>query len=401
MDFLERFNNKFGTWYEGLFGGDAGELRPKDVLRKITAAMEDHRKEGFDSKIYVPNKYVLELAVDDPEERDYLLSFLDEEELVSVLKRFMAQNHYHTRGPLDFTIAELPEAERGPGREKLRVKARFEKGEPAVEAQSPAPGPSPVPMGVGAWHAKPVQEAGVGDDLPTVGGIDFADDEPGTVPAIAWAALAVTAPDGRKSHFSLTRPAITIGRSRNAANDLVLDSDGMASKSHARIERERDGRFTLYDLGSTNGVKVNGARIDGNRALQGGDEILIGATLLTFQQAGDSVPAPPLLGVGGQVPAPRRARLVTPDGQEHVLASETLIGRAVTSDIVLPESGVATKHARIIAPDAATYYIEPLSDEQDTLLNGHKVVPGRRTLLADGDELTLGRAALRFVGGIR
>ena len=126
MDFFERFNSKFGNWYEGLFGGDAGELRPKDVLRKIIAAMEDHRKEGFDSKIYVPNKYVLELALDDPEERDYLLSFLDEEELVSVLQRFMAQNHYHARGPLDFTIAEVPEAERDARREKLRVKVRFE-----------------------------------------------------------------------------------------------------------------------------------------------------------------------------------------------------------------------------------------------------------------------------------
>ena len=156
MDFLERFNSKFGNWYEGLFGGDAGELRPKDVLRKITAAMEDHRKEGFDSKIYVPNKYVLELAVDDPEERDYLLSFLDEEELVSVLTRFMAQNHYHTRGPLDFTIAELPEAERGPGREKLRVKVRFEKGqEPQlVEAQQNAPGPSPFPKGGGVAEGR-------------------------------------------------------------------------------------------------------------------------------------------------------------------------------------------------------------------------------------------------------
>ncbi len=109
MDIFERFNSKFGKWYEGLFGGDAGELRPKDVLRKIIAAMEDHRKEGFDSKIYVPNKYILELAVDDPEEREYLLSFLDEEELVAVLQKFMAQNGYQTRGPLDFTIAEVPE----------------------------------------------------------------------------------------------------------------------------------------------------------------------------------------------------------------------------------------------------------------------------------------------------
>ena len=401
MDFLERFNSKFGNWYEGLFGGDAGELRPKDVLRKITAAMEDHRKEGFDNKVYVPNKYVLELAVDDPEERDYLLSFLDEEELVSVLKRFMAQNHYHTRGPLDFTIADISEAERGAGREKLRVKVRFEKGH---EAPPAAPDASPVSTGEGAWHAKPAQEVRLGadpDDLPTVAGMDFDEDEPGTVPAIAWAALAITASDGRKSHFSLTRPETSIGRSRNAGNDLVLDSDGMASKTHARIERERDGHFTLYDLGSTNGVKVNGARVEGNRLLRDGDEILIGATKLTFQQAGDAErPSPPEVDAGGGN-APRRGRLVTPDGQEHVLASETLIGRAVTSDIVLQDLSVATKHARIVAPDAATYYLESLAVEQETLHNGRPAPPGRRTLLADGDEVTLGRVALRFVGGLR
>ena len=156
MDIFERFNSKFGKWYEGLFGGDAGELRPKDVLRKIIGAMEDGRKEGFDGKVYVPNKYILELAVDDVEEREYLLSFLDEEELVAVLQRFMAQNGYKTRGPLDFTIAEVPEPEREAGREKLRVRVRYEKAEkespPAPnnggvrgDVAGAVPGPVPVP----------------------------------------------------------------------------------------------------------------------------------------------------------------------------------------------------------------------------------------------------------------
>ena len=75
------------------------------------------------------------------------------------------------------------------------------------------------------------------------------------------------------------------------------------------------------------------------------------------------------------------------------------MGRAVTSDIVLPDPGVATKHARIVAPDAGTYYLEPLAEELDTLLNGRPLTPGRRVLLADGDELTLGRVTLRFLGG--
>ena len=408
MDIIERFNSKFGKWYEGLFGGDAGELRPKDVLRKIIGAMEDHRKEGFDSKVYVPNKYILELAVDDPEERDYLLSFLDEEELVVVLQKFMAQNGYKTRGPLDFTIAEVPEADREARHEKLRVRVRYEKGEKAPLAPNP-PAPFPVkeggvgreslpfPPGEGSALAPGVGPPGVGsDDLPTVAGFD-PDDEPGTVPAVAWASLAVTAPDGRRSHVSLTKPAFQIGRSRNGGNDLVLDADGMASKSHARLERERDGSWTLYDLGSTNGVKVGGVRVDGNRVLHDGDEITVGGTKLVFSQADPraaDAPASPV------PPAPiRRARLVAPDGEAHVLASETLIGRAVTSDIILPDSSVATKHARVIAPDAATYLLEDLGSDEGTTINGRALPPGRRQPLADGDELAFGDAKLRFAGG--
>ena len=392
MDIFERFNSKFGKWYEGLFGGDAGELRPKDVLRKIIGAMEDHRKEGFDSKIYVPNKYILELAVDDPEEREYLLSFLDEEELVVVLQKFMAQNGYKTRGPLDFTIAEVPEAERESRREKLRVRVRYEKGEMAPKA---APTSSPLPG----------RTVLAEDDLPTVAGFD-PDEEPGTVPAVAWASLAVTAPDGRRSHISLTKPTFQIGRSRNGGNDLVLDADGMASKAHARLERERDGSWTLYDLGSTNGVKVGGLRVDSNRVLHDGDEVTVGGTKLVFSRADTrAADAPfaaalPSAAASPSATAPmRRARLIGLDGEAHVLASETLIGQAVTCDIILSDPSVATKHARVIAPDATTYLLEDLSGGGDTTVNGRALPQGRRLPLSDGDVLRFGDAELRFVGG--
>jgi pSer/pThr/pTyr-binding forkhead associated (FHA) protein len=388
MDVFERFNSKFGKWYEGLFGGEAGELRPKDVLRKIIAAMEDHRKEGFDSKIYVPNKYILELAVDDPEERDYLLSFLDEEELVAVLQKFMAQNNYKTRGPLDFTIAEVPEAEREARTEKLRVKVRYEKGEKEV-----------VPVGA-SLVAPASPSVAATDDLPTVAGFDWDEDESSTVPAVAWASLAVTAPDGRHSHVSLTKPMFQIGRSRNADNDLVLDTDGMASKAHARLERERDGSWTLYDLGSTNGLKVGGVKVDGNRSLHDGDEIMLGATQLVFQQTDQWTSRDSELPASSPPAGPmRRARLLSTDGESYVLASETLIGRAVTSDIVLPDPSVATKHARVIAPDAATYLLEDLGGASGTLVNGRALPPGRRQPLEDGDILRFGQAEMHFVGG--
>lgn len=404
MDMFERFNTKFGKWYEGLFSGAGAELRPKDVLRKITQAMEDSRKEGFDGKVYVPNKYVLELAVDDPEERDYLLSFLDEDELVSVLQRFMTQNHYHARGPLDFTIADAPDAPAGVRREKLRVKVRFEKGEMPVAPAAPEPVRSAAPIlsarqtdarGMEAGHPERLTPADT-DDLPTVAGA-FAEQEPGTVPAVAWASLAVTAPDGRKSHFSLTKPAVQIGRGRNAGNDLVLDSDGKVSKTHARLEREPDGHWTLYDTGSTNGIAVGAARVIGNRVLRDGDSVTIGATTLAFHENNVDDDA---LGDGEGTAPLRRARLVTPDGTAHVLASETLLGRAVTSDIVLADPSVSSRHARIIAPDASTYHVEDLGSTHGTWLNGRMIAPHERVRLAAGDTLRLGETDLQFQGSI-
>jgi len=395
MDIFERFNSKFGKWYEGLFGSDGGELRPKDVLRKIIAAMEDNRKEGFDSKIYVPNKYILELAVADPEEREYLLSFLDEEELVVVLQKFMAQNSYKTRGPLDFTIAEVPEDEREARQEKLRVKVRFEKGEKEA-APRPNSGGSDKEERAGASPAPT-------EDLPTVAGIAFHDEEDdSTVPAVAWASLALTGPDGRKSIFSLTKPVVQIGRSRNAANDLILDTDGMVSKGHARLERERDGSWTLYDLGSTNGVRVNGSRIDGNRVVRDGNEIGIGETVLLFRQAevvgSEAWPMDASAPVASALPA-RRASLTGSDGEVHVLASETLIGRAVTSDIVLTDPSVATKHARIIAPSGNSCTLEDLGNDNGTRVNDRLLPTGRRLPLTDGDTLLFGSCEMHFSAG--
>jgi len=414
MDLLERFSSKFGTWYEGLFGSEGGELRPKDVLRKIITAMEDHRKEGIDSKIYVPNKYVLELAVADAEERDYLLSFLDEEELVSVLQRFMAQHQYHIRGPLDFTVQEVGADSKLERTEKLRVKVRFEKGElPAANSEPPISSAiTPTEDAVVARPITPLPYFAAPtrnympeeDDLPTIASFGGVGDDDRTVAAVAWASLSILGVDGRKRHESITRPSLVIGRSRNAGNDLVLSDDGKISKLHARIDRIPDGSFTICDLGSTNGVLVNAQRIEAQRTLANGDEILIGDTRLTFHlPGGDDVPARKENQYAPSVQAndgvPRRCVLVGPNGAEYLLASETLIGRALTADIVLDAPGVSMRHARVISPDPASYFIEDLGSDAGTFVNGRLIAPRTRSPLSPGDVVRTGPVELRFSGG--
>jgi hypothetical protein len=268
MDLFEKINRSFGSWYEGLFGG-ADDVRPKDILRRILTAMENHRKEGFDSKVYVPNQYILEINVHDEEEKEYLLSFLNKDELEAAIRRYCQQNHYHIRGALDFTIKEVEDPDLAAGKkgEKVRVRCRY-------DSKVTVPESAKLPEARSA--ASLIEER-------TVASAGLYGEEGGTVPSVANAAVVVYAPDSSPYRYVIAREAISIGRSPKAGNDLVIESDGQISKRHARIELDADGHFTIYDLGSTNGTKVNGRRIE-NRTLHDGDEIQVGATRLTFQQ---------------------------------------------------------------------------------------------------------------------
>jgi hypothetical protein len=71
----------------------------------------------------------------------------------------------------------------------------------------------------------------------------------------------------------------TIGRSRDC--DIVL-SDPNVSRRHAEIRADGRGGWTVHDLGSTNGVKVNGQRANGPAQLQPGDRIALGTADLRF-----------------------------------------------------------------------------------------------------------------------
>jgi hypothetical protein len=69
----------------------------------------------------------------------------------------------------------------------------------------------------------------------------------------------------------------TIGRLPDCGVQL---NDANVSRHHAEIRPAGEG-FVIVDLGSTNGTKVNGARV-GERPLRDGDQITVGATTLHF-----------------------------------------------------------------------------------------------------------------------
>ena len=87
------------------------------------------------------------------------------------------------------------------------------------------------------------------------------------------------------STFSLTDGDVTVGR--DGDNEIVL-AENTVSRRHARLVRDSQGQFTLTDLGSANGVYINGTRIQ-RAILSTGDEIKIGDNYFRFQAAKETL----------------------------------------------------------------------------------------------------------------
>jgi hypothetical protein len=98
--------------------------------------------------------------------------------------------------------------------------------------------------------------------------------------------------------FTLAEACTDLGR---GAEVSVRLRDMAVSRRHARILHQ-DGAFLLEDLGSPNGVYLNGKRVEAPGALKEGDVIELGRTLLRFQAPMDE-PAP-LIPTSPQTPEP-------------------------------------------------------------------------------------------------
>ena len=70
-----------------------------------------------------------------------------------------------------------------------------------------------------------------------------------------------------------------LGRSREA--DVQVD-EANVSRKQAEL-RPSGASWTVRDLGSTNGVKVNGRRIQGAQSLRSGDTITLGTSDIVFE----------------------------------------------------------------------------------------------------------------------
>ena len=234
-------------WSARLFGA---KLQPVQIAKRLIRTMEAHQTISL-SKTFVPNSYVVSLSATD---------FAQFEQYRRSLERDLAEAVLSAARERNFTLLDFPsvEIERdddvAPG--DIRVSCAL------VDASGDEVTPDPKALGaVEAGHTMVLDREKLLREKPRA----------------PKAAITVREGDDRRDIVLGSEP-LAIGR--DPQNDITLD-DRRVSRKHAEI-RLRLGRYTLYDLQSTNGTYVNGRRV-AEVVLADGDRLSIGGVELQFR----------------------------------------------------------------------------------------------------------------------
>ena len=201
--------------------------------------------------------------------------------------------------------------------------------------------------------------------------------------------LVISDDEGKTTVVPLVRDEITIGRKEG--NTIRL-TERNVSRRHARL-RKQSGKYTIEDLASYNGVRVNGQRIGEETALQAGDEVTIGDYVIAMQSETASATAD---GGGFAEPTtPARVVMLTPPapGAEFAMRDGMRIGRAEDLDVWVNHRSISREHAEVHV-EGDEIRISDLGSANGMRVNGEET---KEAVLSSGDVVELGQVRFRFV----
>ncbi|MFZ0039681.1 MAG: DUF3662 and FHA domain-containing protein [Solirubrobacteraceae bacterium] len=252
MSVLKSLESKIAGLVEGTFSrAFRSEVRPVEIARRLTREMEEHKSASL-SRTYVPNEYRVYLS---PRDRERFADY--EDALASELTGYLLE--HARREHLVLTSRPVVEFE---------TDDRLGLGEFGIQTRVVSP-----PQDDSAEPSPVAEESGRTMVYSTAGRVA----QPLEERARSRSHTALLVMGGKRL---VVGPAgATMGRSRQC--DVMVD-DPNVSRTHAEI-RPRGGSWVVSDLGSTNGSRLNGQRLEGPEVLKPGDEIELGTTVLRFE----------------------------------------------------------------------------------------------------------------------
>jgi len=217
---LKGFERRLERLVEGVFArAFKSTLKPVELGRRLVREMDDQRTVRVDGTVAAPNSFTITLG---PEDHEQFASIEESllRELGDAARTHARDEGYVFMGPVEVVLNRDDDLRAG----SFGLSARFKEGAGGTQGGS------------------------------------------------------IVAPDGTRTPLP-AQGSITIGR---AAESEIRLTDTSVSRRHAEVRANGDGSWTLVDLGSTNGTKVNGATVN-ERKLKDGDTISAGDSHLRFE----------------------------------------------------------------------------------------------------------------------
>ncbi|MDT0394074.1 MULTISPECIES: DUF3662 and FHA domain-containing protein [Streptomyces] len=282
---------KFEQRLEGLVNGTfakvfKSEVQPVEIAGALQRECDNNATIWNRDRTVVPNDFIVELSTPDFERLSPYSGQLGDE-LAGMVRDYAKQQRYTFMGPIKVNLEKADDLDTG----LYRVRSRTLASSASQAAPGGAPGAPGAPGG-----APPAGRPG-GYGYPSAGPtgappMPAAPPPPGggygyPQPAAAQRPPAGPASGGRTRYWieingtrhQISRATLVMGRSTEA--DVRIDDPGV-SRRHCEIRTGTPS--TIQDLGSTNGIVVDGQHTT-RATLRDGSRIVVGSTTVIYRQA--------------------------------------------------------------------------------------------------------------------
>ncbi|MFC8074822.1 FhaA domain-containing protein [Streptomyces sp. NPDC057307] len=289
MGVLKRFEQRLEGLVNGTFAKVfKSEVQPVEIAGALQRECDNNATIWNRERTVVPNDFIVELSAPDFERLSPYSGQLGDE-LSGLVRDYAKQQRYTFMGPIKVHLEKADDLDTGLYRVRSRTLASStsqgpEQGPGPAPARGAAPGRGPAappaapPGGYGYPPSSPPPMPPT--PPPGAGRPGPAAQPPSTPPPGAMPGAQVRRwIEINGNRHQISRPTLVLGRSTDA--DVRIDDPGV-SRRHCEIRTGTPS--TIQDLGSTNGIVVDGQHTT-RATLRDGSRIVVGQTTIVYRQA--------------------------------------------------------------------------------------------------------------------
>lgn len=288
MGVMKRFEQRLEGLVNGTFAKVfKSEVQPVEIAGALQRECDNNATIWNRERTVVPNDFIVELSTPDYERLSPYSGQLGDE-LSGLVRDYAKQQRYTFMGPIKVHLEKADDLDTGLYRVRSRTLAssssqqQDSQGRPGQHGQPPYPGPGRPAQPTGGYGYPPSSAPPMPAAPPPGAGRPGApstDRHPPAGPSPLPNAQVRRWIEINGTRHQISRPTLVLGRSTDA--DVRIDDPGV-SRRHCEIRTGTPS--TIQDLGSTNGIVVDGQHTT-RATLRDGSRIVVGSTTIVYRQA--------------------------------------------------------------------------------------------------------------------